>query len=113
MLADGLLERHLPAVRARYKAQRDAMQAALRARICPRGCHWVRPGGGMFFWVELPAGLDATALLPRRWPPASPTCPARPSYAGPPAVNTLRLSFVTVSPQRIEAGRGGAAARRS
>jgi 2-aminoadipate transaminase len=25
-------------------------------------------------------------------------------YAGPPAVNRLRLSFVTVSPQRIQAG---------
>jgi 2-aminoadipate transaminase len=103
VLADGLLERHLPAVRARYKAQRDAMQAALQAHL-PAGCHWVRPGGGMFFWVELPAGLDATALLPQAVDAGVAYVPGAAFYAGPPAVNRLRLSFVTVSPQRIQAG---------
>ena len=65
VLADGLLQTHLPAVRARYQAQRDAMQSALERHL-PPGCHWVRPTGGMFFWLELPAGLDSTALLPTR-----------------------------------------------
>lgn len=103
VLADGLLERHLPAVRARYKAQRDAMQAALQAHL-PPGCRWVRPGGGMFFWVELPAGLDASALLPRAVHAGVAYVPGAAFYAGAPAVNRLRLSFVTVSPEHIEAG---------
>ena len=33
--------------------------------ICRAGCRFATPAGGMFFWVELPAVLDATALLPR------------------------------------------------
>jgi 2-aminoadipate transaminase len=103
VLADGLLERHLPAVRARYKTQRNAMQAALQTHL-PPGCHWVRPGGGMFFWVELPAGLDATALLPKAVDAGVAYVPGAAFYAGAPAANRLRLSFVTVSPERIEAG---------
>ena len=31
----------------------------------PAGCHWNTPHGGMFFWVELPEGVDATAMLPQ------------------------------------------------
>jgi 2-aminoadipate transaminase len=103
VLADGLLDRHLPAVRARYKAQRDAMQAALEVHL-PPGCHWLRPGGGMFFWVELPAGLDATALLPKAVEAGVAYVPGAAFYAGTPATNRLRLSFVTVSPALIEAG---------
>jgi 2-aminoadipate transaminase len=102
VLADGLLERHLPAVRARYKAQRDAMQAALLAHL-PAGCHWVQPKGGMFFWVELPEGLDATALLPRAVDAGVAYVPGAAFYANAPKANRLRLSFVTVSPERITA----------
>jgi 2-aminoadipate transaminase len=40
------------------------MRAALEAHL-PPGCRWNVPSGGMFFWVELPAGVDATALLPK------------------------------------------------
>ena len=102
VLADGLLERHLPAVRARYKAQRDAMQAALEAHL-PAGCHWVQPQGGMFFWVELPEGLDATSLLPRAVDAGVAYVPGAAFYATAPKANRLRLSFVTVSPERITA----------
>ncbi|GAB4119263.1 MAG: PLP-dependent aminotransferase family protein [Rubrivivax sp.] len=103
VLQDGLLERHLPAVRARYQAQRDAMQRALQAHL-PAGCHWVRPTGGMFFWVALPGGLDAAALLPKAVEAGVAYVPGAAFYAGAPKANRLRLSFVTVSPERIEAG---------
>jgi 2-aminoadipate transaminase len=63
VIRNGFLRQHVPTIRARYKAQRDAMQAALKAHL-PPGCRWQKPVGGMFFWVELPAQLDATALLP-------------------------------------------------
>ena len=43
---------------------RDAMRAALEAHM-PEGCRWTVPCGGMFFWVELPEGTDAVALLPK------------------------------------------------
>ena len=103
VLQAGLLERHLPAVRARYQAQRDAMQRALERHL-PPGCHWVRPTGGMFFWLELPGGIDATALLPRAVEAGVAYVPGAAFYATAPRAATLRLSFVTVSPERIEAG---------
>jgi 2-aminoadipate transaminase len=106
VLNDGLLDRHLPAVRDRYRAQRDAMQSALERHLgdLPGGCHWVRPTGGMFFWLELPEGLDATALLPRAVEAGMAYVPGAAFYASSPQANRLRLSFVTVSPERIEEG---------
>jgi 2-aminoadipate transaminase len=103
VLQDGLLERHLPGVRARYRAQRDAMQLALERHL-PPGCHWVRPAGGMFFWIELPEGIDATALLPRAVAAGVAYVPGAAFYAAAPKANRMRLSFVTVSSERIEAG---------
>jgi 2-aminoadipate transaminase len=64
VIRNGFLDTHLPKVRARYKAQRDAMRAALDKHL-PAGCRFNVPAGGMFFWVELPEGLDAVALLPQ------------------------------------------------
>ena len=31
-------------------------------RHMPEGTEWQRPQGGMFFWIELPEGIDAAAL---------------------------------------------------
>ncbi|MGZ5715809.1 MAG: aminotransferase-like domain-containing protein, partial [Caldimonas sp.] len=93
----GFLKEHVPTIRARYKAQRDAMQAALLAHLPltgPRACRWRVPGGGMFFWVELPSGVDAEALLPRAVERGVAFVPGAPFYAGAALKNTLRLSYV-------------------
>jgi 2-aminoadipate transaminase len=112
VLRDGFLDRHLPAVRARYRARRDAMQAALERHFAGlrdrdgHGAHWVRPGGGMFFWVRVPASLDTAALLPRAVDAGVAYVPGAaffPPADGPAPTNLLRLSFVTVDPERIEA----------
>jgi 2-aminoadipate transaminase len=105
IVKDGFLDRHVPTIRARYRAQRDAMRVALERHL-PQGCRWTVPAGGMFFWVELPAALDASALLPRAVDAGVAYVPGAPFFAGDGAdhQNTLRLSFVTVSPERIEAG---------
>ena len=101
VLRSGLLDTHLPQVRARYKLQRDAMRAALDRHL-PAGCRFTMPAGGMFFWVELPAGMDATALLPRAVEAGMAYVPGAPFYCHAPRANTLRLSFVTVAPAQIE-----------
>jgi 2-aminoadipate transaminase len=101
VLRSGLLDTHLPQVRARYKAQRDAMRAALDRHL-PAGCRFEVPAGGMFFWIELPAALDAGALLPRAVDAGMAYVPGAPFYCHAPRANTLRLSFVTVAPPQIE-----------
>ena len=103
VIRNGLLESHVPTIRARYKVQRDAMQAALQKHVAGLA-QWQRPVGGMFFWLELPAGIDAMALLPKAIEAGMAFVPGEPFFASAPLRNTLRLSFVTVAADRIEAG---------
>jgi 2-aminoadipate transaminase len=103
VIRDGFLDTHLPKVRARYRAQRDAMREALDKHL-PAGCRFIVPAGGMFFWVELPAALDAAALLPQAVAAGVAYVPGLPFYCSAPRANTLRLSFVTVAPPLIEQG---------
>ncbi len=103
----GFLQEHVPTIRARYRRQRDAMQAALLAHLPtagPLACRWRKPGGGMFFWVELPEGVDTDALLVRAVAAGVAFVPGAPFYAAAPRRNSLRLSFVTVAPEAIEGG---------
>jgi 2-aminoadipate transaminase len=62
------------------------------------------PGGGMFFWVELPAGVDSEALLVKAVARGVAFVPGAPFFAGAARANTLRLSFVTVGVDLIERG---------
>ncbi len=103
VIRNGFLDRHVPTIRARYKAQRDAMRAALETHM-PKGCRWVVPSGGMFFWVELPEGVDAAALLPKAVALGMAYVPGAAFFAEAPRLNTLRLSFVTVAAPEIERG---------
>ena len=103
VIRNGFLREHVPTIRARYRAQRDAMSAALKQHM-PAGCHWNTPHGGMFFWVELPEGVDAEALLPKAVALGMAYVPGSAFYADHARENTLRLSFVTVSPEQIERG---------
>jgi 2-aminoadipate transaminase len=104
VIKDGFLTQHVPTIRARYKAQRDAMSAALQAHM-PAGCRWNTPVGGMFFWVKLPAHINATALLPQAVEAGMAFVPGAtffPDAAAPGRDNTLRLSFVTATPAQID-----------
>lgn len=107
LLSNGFdLEAHLSSVRARYRAQRDAMAASLHQHL-PEGWHWQVPEGGMFFWLQGPPGVDTTALLPRAVQAGVAFVPGGafhlPQVSGQPVqTNTLRLSFVTLSPAQIE-----------
>ena len=103
VIRNGLLDVHVPTIRARYKAQRDAMETALEKHLAGLA-QWQRPVGGMFFWLELPAGLDAMALLPRAVEAGMAYVPGAAFFASSPKHNTLRLSFVTVAPAEIERG---------
>jgi 2-aminoadipate transaminase len=103
VIRDGFLRDHVPAIRARYKAHRDAMRAALERHL-PGECRWNVPAGGMFFWVEGPPSLDALSLLPKAVEHGVAFVPGAAFYASQPRRNTLRLSFVTVPPDQIDRG---------
>jgi hypothetical protein len=96
----------VPTIRARYKARRDAMQAALEGASCLPGAAGSHAVGGMFFWVELPAQLDATALLPQAVAAGMAFVPGAPFFPQGGHANTMRLSFVTATPA-ADRNRGG------
>ncbi|MBL8443184.1 MAG: PLP-dependent aminotransferase family protein [Zoogloeaceae bacterium] len=103
VVKDGFLDAHIPTIRALYRDQCEAMLAAL-AHHMPEGVSWNRPRGGMFLWVELPRGVDATAVLVRAVENNVAFVPGAPFYAADPVRESLRLAFVTVPPPRIEEG---------
>ncbi|MDY7575692.1 PLP-dependent aminotransferase family protein [Actimicrobium sp. CCI2.3] len=103
VVKDGFLESHIPTIRALYAERCAAMLAAL-TDFFPAGVTWTQPEGGMFIWVTLPAQIDSMQLLDQAIAQNVAFVPGAPFYANNPVRNTLRLSFVTVTPERIREG---------
>lgn len=61
-LDSGQLPDHLRNLRAQYRVRRDAMHRSLLEHF-PGGSKWNKPNSGVFFWVELPEGMQAEQLL--------------------------------------------------
>ena len=103
VIKDGFLEHHIPTIRALYANQCQAMLDAMAACF-PAGVSWTKPEGGMFIWVTLPKHIDTMKLLDQAIAERVAFVPGAPFYANEAETNTLRLSFVTVSPERIREG---------
>ncbi|MFF7732303.1 aminotransferase class I/II-fold pyridoxal phosphate-dependent enzyme [Streptomyces sp. NPDC007984] len=102
-LTDNDLDAHVARVAGVYRERRDAMLSGL-AEALPEGSVWQRPEGGMFLWARLPEPYDTTALLPQVVRRNVAYVPGAPFYAGTPDRATLRLCFVTQTPEEIEEG---------
>ncbi|SDF52537.1 MULTISPECIES: PLP-dependent aminotransferase family protein [unclassified Duganella] len=103
VIKDGFLDQHIPKIRALYGDQCQVMLDAM-AQHFPAGVEWTKPEGGMFIWVTLPQHINAMQLLDEAIAQKVAFVPGSPFYANEPATNTLRLSFVTVPPERIRHG---------
>jgi 2-aminoadipate transaminase len=103
VVKDGFLDTHVPQTCALYREQCDAMLAALKQHM-PAGVAWNAPEGGMFLWVQLPAHIDSMKLLDVAVANNVAFVPGAPFYANDVVANTLRLSFVTVSKEKIAQG---------
>lgn len=102
-LADNDLDAHVARVAAAYRDRRDAMLAGLPDAL-PTGSTWNRPEGGMFLWARLPEPYDTTALLPDVVRHDVAYVPGAPFHTGEPDRSTLRLCFVTQTPEEITEG---------
>lgn len=102
-IKDGFLDSHIPTIRQLYSDQCDAMLAALQTYF-PSSASWTKPEGGMFIWVTLPKHIDTMKLLDEAIKEHVAFVPGAPFFANTPESNTLRLSFVTVSPEKIREG---------
>ncbi|MFI4940544.1 MAG: PLP-dependent aminotransferase family protein [Burkholderiales bacterium] len=103
VVKDGFLSTHIPVIRKLYADQCQVMLSAL-TEYFPAPVTWTKPEGGMFIWVTLPNYIDSSALLEEAIEQHVAFVPGAPFYANNPERNTLRLSFVTVPPEKIREG---------
>ncbi|WP_193335047.1 aminotransferase-like domain-containing protein [Devosia beringensis] len=97
------LDAQIAAIRSVYRTRRDAMLAALE-RYAPPGLHWQKPEGGMFIWLDLPAHLDAGALLDQAIAQGVAFIPGAAFFPDGSGRNSLRLSFSLCDEAQIELG---------
>jgi 2-aminoadipate transaminase len=105
-MAEGRLDDHVVTLRAAYLARRDALLAAM-SRYLPQGCSWLRPGGGFFVWLRLPAGVDGTALLAAAEAAGVSFVPGARFYAGPAGEDgreSCRLAFTLLPVEQQKEG---------
>ena len=70
----------------------------------PAGVQWTHPAGGMFLWLTLPEALDSAELLKHAMARGIMFVPGAGFHPDRRGSNTLRLNFVSASPEKIEAG---------
>ncbi|WP_406626300.1 PLP-dependent aminotransferase family protein [Acidovorax sp. SDU_ACID1] len=102
VIRDGFLGRHVPAIRARYRVQRDAMVAAIRREMQGMDVQFTVPAGGMFLWLRLPVGIDTGKMLSESMARGVAYVPGAPFYSDGTGLRELRLSFATVGPAQID-----------
>ena len=102
-LRRGLVEEQKARIRPYYRAKRDAMLAALEAEMPPE-VRWTRPGGGLFVWLTLPAGLDAEALLEDAVAEGVAYVAGAPFHVDGGGAETMRLTFAKEDAATIEEG---------
>lgn len=100
---DGFLEQHVNTLRTVYGKRRTLMLDVMEV-FFPGRLSWTRPQGGLFVWVRLPAGADATDLLKEAVGQGVAYVPGSPFYPNGGGANTLRMNFSNADPTRIEQG---------
>jgi len=102
-LKRGLFQKHLTRMRKIYTDRLNALDEALRKSM-PEGVRWEKPEGGMAFWLELPAGFDASELMIHARERGVLFAPGRYFYVQSPMPNTLRLGFASLNEKQIARG---------
>jgi 2-aminoadipate transaminase len=101
-IAGGYLRRHLPNIIDLYRPRQLAMLRALDRHL-PDGYTWSQPAGGMFIWVEGPAGLDAETLYWRAVERKVAFVPGKFFFARRgDGLATMRLNFTMVNEATID-----------
>lgn len=102
-LRRGLLQAHIQKMIEVYRQKRDLMLKTLSAYM-PQGVTWTRPQGGLFLWLTLPKGMDATKLLPKAIENKVAYVAGVDFYPDGNVFNDLRLNFSYSSPEQIVEG---------
>ena len=101
----GLYEPHLKLIRDIHRERRDVMMACIRSML-PDEVKAIYPDGGLFTWVELPGQIDTTSMLAEAMAQKVAYMPGREFFVEgqPIRDNCMRLSFGSVTPEKIQTG---------
>lgn len=118
VLADGGMDRQLAVIRPAYERKMRALHEALTSAGLPGlGWRWSVPTGGLYLWLEAPAGLDTgmdSAFCRACVEAGVLYVPGELCFGDDAPKNFVRLSFgVLTEPELAEAGRRFAAVARS
>ena len=101
-LLGGYLQLQLPKILAIYRPRQQAMLAALD-RYLPSSFQWTQPEGGMFLWLEGPAGLDTEEAYWRAVEKNVAFVPGKFFFAEAGTGNaTMRLNYTMASEEKID-----------
>jgi len=99
MGSSGGYDAHVRAIQAVYRAQRDALVAALHAEL--PGVEVTVPLGGWFLWLPLPGGISATGLLAAAERHSVSFLPGALFHPQPARDDHFRLSFSLYEPAEL------------
>jgi 2-aminoadipate transaminase len=99
----GLLDTHLPKLRAHYQLKRDAMVQAIDRHLRGR-VTWAAPRGGFFLWVALTGGLKSMDVMPRAREQGVIYVDGSAFFVDGSGQEFMRLSFSAPSPDLIDEG---------
>src|SRR4051812_44592575 len=102
-MAQDRLAPHLASVRPLYRKKRDITEAALN-KHCGKYVKFRTPTGGIFFWLELADGINATEVRERALAEGVACRPGEKFNADNSDKGYLRMSFLQVPSDEIERG---------
>ncbi len=100
-LADGVIDRIAPGLRAHYQAKCTVMEQSLK-RDAPGGVSWTSPRGGFFLWIRLPDGVDDRDLLEHALKEKVSFVPGNAFFVDGHGHNFARLAFSGITHAQIE-----------
>ncbi|MGL5406027.1 MAG: PLP-dependent aminotransferase family protein [Propionibacteriaceae bacterium] len=96
------LDAHIREIIEVYRSRRDTLHDSL-SKILP-DTKIEKPVGGMFYWAKLDDQIDTARLLTLAMEEGMAFVPGWPFYANNPDRSTMRMSFVTNTPNLITEG---------
>ncbi len=94
---------HIEKINEYYKAKKDVMIETMKKEF-PQNVKFTNPKGGIFLWVTLPDGMDATEILERGFENNVAFVPGEPFFPFGGHKNTFRLNYVSETEDRIVEG---------
>ena len=102
-LDSGKLDENLTKTIALYKSKRDLLLSLLE-KYMPEGISWTHPEGGLFLFLTMPEGFDSVKFYDKALSAGVAYVAGSFFHPDGSGLNTMRMNFSFMSPEKITAG---------